>query len=51
MVVKAGGASAVEKYLNVGAAARYLSVSRTTLYKLIQAGELITYGSAVNRSV
>lgn len=38
-----------EEYLNVRAAARYLGVSPTTLYKLINAGRLPSFQSEVNK--
>jgi excisionase family DNA binding protein len=38
-----------EEYLNAREAARYLSVSPTTLYRLINSGTLLTFRTEVNR--
>jgi excisionase family DNA binding protein len=38
-----------EEYLNAREAARYLAVSPTTLYRLINSGTLLTFRSEVNK--
>lgn len=45
------GGEAVNEYLNLVEAARYLGVSRMTLYKLIREGKLPTFQSELNRAV
>jgi excisionase family DNA binding protein len=40
-----------DDYLNVREAARFLGISRTTLYKLIRSGRLTTFSSQLNRAV
>ena len=48
---KNSGDGAVQEYLNLVEAARYLGVSRMTLYKLIREEKLPTFRSELNRAV
>ena len=41
----------MDEYLNLVEAARYLGISRMTLYKLIHEGKLATFQSELNRTV
>ena len=41
----------MDEYLNLVQAARYLGISRMTLYKLIREGKLPAFQSELNRAV
>ena len=45
------GGDGMDEYLNLVEAARYLGISRMTLYKLIRGDKLPTFRSELNRAV